>query len=51
MMKNSSDAKAQQQLWNILAKQESARIQERNRELEISTRLTCEYTDPEEHDS
>ena len=50
MMKNSSDAKAQQQLWNILAKQESARIQERNRELEMSSRLTCEYTDPEEHD-
>ena len=48
-MKNSSDAKAQQ-LWNILAKQESARIQERNRELEMSSRLTCEYTDPEEHD-
>ena len=33
-MKNFTDAKAQQ-LWNILAKQESARIQERNRELEI----------------
>jgi hypothetical protein len=49
MMKNSTDAKAQQ-LWNILAKQESARIQERNRELEMSTHLTCEYTGPEEHD-
>jgi hypothetical protein len=57
MMKNSSDAKVQQQVWNILAKQESARIQERNRDFEIieeddiiSTRLTCEYTGPEEHD-
>ena len=49
MMENFSDTKSQQ-LWNILAKQESARIQERNRELEMSTRLTCEYTDPEEHD-
>jgi hypothetical protein len=49
-MENSSDNKTQQQLWNILAKQESARIQERNRELEMNTRLTCEYTGPEEHD-
>ena len=70
-MKNSSDAKTQQ-LWNILAKQESARIQERNRELDIeeyrtsrmeerlkeydiedieSTRWTCEYTGPEEHET
>ena len=48
MMKNSSNAKTQQQLWNILAKQESDRIQERNRELDMSTRLTCEYTGPEE---
>ena len=49
MMENFSDTKSQQ-LWNILAKQESARIQERNRELEMSTRLTCEYTGPEERD-
>ena len=48
MMKNSSNDKTQQQLWNILAKQESDRIQERNRELDMSTRLTCEYTGPEE---
>ena len=50
MMKNSSDAKAQQQLWNILDKQESARIQERNRELDMSTRLTCESTGPQVYD-
>jgi hypothetical protein len=46
-------------LNNILAKQESARLQERerlreekfDREEDIeSTRLTCEYTGPEEHD-
>jgi hypothetical protein len=39
-------------LNNILAKQESAKLQERERlEDDIeSTRLTCEYTGPEEHD-
>ena len=39
----------------ILAMEESKRIQKRTRELEMehdieSTRLTCEYTGPEEHD-
>ena len=42
-------------LSNILAMEESKRIQKRTRELEMehdieSTRLTCEYTGPEEHD-
>ena len=40
-------------LSNILAMEESKRIQKRTRELEQdieSTRLTCEYTGPEEHD-